>query len=306
MNHLDHESFAKRALAVSNECLLLDRVSANPQCVTPRHFQTWALLVFFLTSFVWNAIVLRGQVTDAKPEDVDTVVVEDVELAVADFAFAQDELKDPQVRLLRSYMHVHAALARRACELTEVEEKQLAEMNDGWLLRQMREAASSPVQNAAAGVAKLLLGRAAGVVAPRREQPQVIVERVREAVDKHIDAALTDEQRIAFHTEREARDEFRNESLVRVLIAALDARVFLSSKQRQQLETELDGWLKKDLYWQVYFQNQNFVPDIPKETLTKVLTPEQMDCLKGVRAWLYELAQIELQMAPQEPIMIER
>ncbi len=364
MNHLDHESFAKRVLAASKECRLLDRVSVDREVVTSKawkvtsqgwlkcfdihwryqchrenmqmarpqaiqtfgvlspiqaicerpcersHLRALAILVFFMASFAWTTNPLHGQANLATPGEAKAVeeneIEQRIEQRMADLALAEMGVNAPQLLLLRSYVRVNTAFACRVCELTGAEEKQLAQMNDGWIAKKMREAVDSPAKNVATGIARFLQGGAARRVAPGREQTQLDIERVKDMVDKHIDAALTDEQRIAFHTEREARDKFRNESLVRVLIAALDARVFLSNEQRQLLETELATWLKKDLYWQVYFQNQNFMPDIPKEKLAKVLTLEQIECLKGVPTLLYELAQIELGMMQQEPIMIER
>jgi len=279
----------------------------------------WPLLrAFLLAAIGWvggGTLILSqdqppakaaAEVADAEAADADADAGERaIQARMAEFAEVQEVKQDPQYQLLSAYVRVNAALARRACELTEVEEAALTEMNDVWIFRQMQTAVDSPIKNAAAGIARFLQGRAVPVNRPVEQNRQVI-ERVKLAADKHIEETLTAEHRAAFLEERAIRDKFRYESLARVLVAALDARLFLSAEQRERLEHDVAKWIKKDLYWQFYFQNQNFVPDIPKAILAQVLNKEQLASLKGTQAMLYELAQIELQMIREAPPLIER
>jgi hypothetical protein len=208
---------------------------------------------------------------------------------------------EPQARVLQAYARVNAALARRVCTLTEREEAQLALMTDAWLAKLMQPAPNSPLQQLAAGKGGLLRGRDAEAVVEQR------MTRLKLAIDKHIEQSLTPEHAAAFEIERQAREQFRNAAQADVLVAALDARLFLAPAQREQLSNEIELWLKKEVYWQFYFQNPNYVPDIPRNVLSKTLTPEQLDSLKGAQAWLYELSQLELQKMDQGvPVLIDQ
>lgn len=215
---------------------------------------------------------------------------------------------DPQLWLLSTYARVNIAFARRACKLTPDEERLLAVMNDAWIAQHMKASVQgvAAMQGIAAGVARFLRGAKAVNPARNEEQPQQVIARVKQAIDKQIENALIEEHREAYRTEREARDKFRSQALASVLVAAIDYRVYLSTEQRQRLEGELTKWLKKDLYWQFYFQNQSYIPDLPQNVLSKVLNKEQLDALKGAQAYMYDLAQIELQMMQERPIAIER
>ena len=215
---------------------------------------------------------------------------------------------DPQLWLLSTYARVNTAFARRVCKLTPDEERLLALMTDAWIAQQMaaRGQDDAPIQGIAAGIARFLRCAAAARPFRNEEQPQQVISRVKQAIDKQIDNALSEEHRETYRTEREARDKFRSQALASVLVAAIDDRVYLSTEQRQRLEAELTLWSKKDLYWQFYFQNQNYVPDLPTGIMSKVLNTEQLDALKGAQAYMYDLAQIELQMMQERPIAIER
>lgn len=232
-------------------------------------------------------------------EQVDVAVVVD---GAADPAVQND----PQLWLLSSYARVNSALARRACELTEAEEQQLALINDAWISQQMRAPVNAVAEGVAAGVALFLRGAPVMRNLNRGEQPHQVVERVRKAIDEQIEHALSEEHRPAYRIEREAREEFRREAQASVMVAALDERVYLSTEQRQRLEAELAQSAMKDLYWQFYFQNQSYIPDLPKDMLNKVLTKEQLEVLKGSQTHRFELAQIELQLIQEKPIVIER
>ncbi len=271
-----------------------------------------------LTWFLLSRLSVAVWAQDEGPaeEDKDTAIVNNVELLkvavedVVDVNIDNLELKlaeqnDPQLWLLSSYARVNCALARRSSQLTEHEEHQLSLMNDVWVAKQITAAVDAPIKEMAAGIARFLRG-AAVRRANVGEQPQQVIERVKRVIDEHIDRALTDEHRQAFHAERDARDEFRNKAMAGVLVAVLDTRLFLTTDQRERLKIEVADWIQKDVYWQFYFQNQNYVPAIPKIVLIRVLTAEQLESLKGSQEWLYELAQIELQMLQERPVAIER
>ncbi len=219
------------------------------------------------------------------------------------------EAQNPQKWLLNSYVRVNCALARRACDLSEGEELKLSRLNGAWIDKQIEESIASPIKGVAGGLARFLGGRvaAAQVQNINGDPQQIVLPTVKKKVDAAIEVALEPEHRAAFSRERDSREQFRKQALAAVLVSSLDECVFLTQQQRDDLEPEVAKWLTTDLYWQFYFQNANYVPDIPKRMLSKILSAEQLEALQGARAWNYEMSQIELQMmGQQEPVMIER
>lgn len=253
----------------------------------------------FALTIAWFTLSLHSLTLNVSAQNPDVVRAVDV-------VVAPDVENDPQLWLLSSYARVNSALARRACELSEAEEQQLALINDAWIAQQMRAPVNAVAEGVAAGVALFLRGAPVVRNMNRAEQPQQTIERVRHAIDKQVDHALSEDHRQAFRAERAERDKFRSEAAASVLIAVLDERVYLSTEQRQRLEAELAQSAMKELYWQFYFQNQSYMPEFPKDVLNKVLTKEQLEILKGSQTHRFELAQIELQLIQEKPIVIER
>lgn len=207
---------------------------------------------------------------------------------------------DPQLTKMRRYVRVNCALARRVCELSDSEEAAFAQMNDAWLAKQIRESVELPGVGAVVGIFRFLGGAA------RDDRPrEVKIPVVKNRIDLAIDEALTPEHREAFQRERDARVQFRKQSLAAVLVAVLDESLFLSPEQRVRLEPEVAAWLTTDLYWEFYFENSGYLPDIPQQVLAKALSPEQRAIVQAAQRYNYERAHIEEQMDP-EPVMIER
>ncbi len=208
---------------------------------------------------------------------------------------------DPQLLLLRNYTRVNSALLRRVCTLTENDEAELAKMNDAWIATQMQSALNA--NNAVAGVARFLKG----IVVQNRNQnqPQEVLQRVKTEIDRHLDSLLTPEQLASFHQEREARHKFRMAALAEVLVSIIDQRVYLTDEQRKDLLPAIEKGINSDLYWQFYFQNQTYVPKIESNVLS-ILTPAQRESLKNANAWNYELAQVEMQLLGNAPIVIAK
>lgn len=258
-----------------------------------------------------DAAAEGGVVDDAnKDVAVQTLVEEEKEIVeIVQLEFAMDAgAQDPQMLLLIGYARVNCALARRACTLSEGEEQKLSQLNTAWIDKQVKESISAPAIGVVAGIARFLGGRAAAAEVQNinGDPQQIAIPKVKKKIDIAIEEALEPEHREAYQRERESREEFRKRALAAVLVSSLDERVFLTQQQRDDLEPEVDKWLTKDLYWQFYFQNANYIPDIPKRVLSKVLSGEQLEALNGAQAWNYEVSQIELQMMREEPVMIER
>jgi hypothetical protein len=201
--------------------------------------------------------------------------------------------------LLQKYARVQGALLRRVCKLTDDQEQQLSKMvTADWISNEVKQATDAPAKWAAAGIARLLGGRA--VVANGQNQPQEINVLVRKVIDKKIASLLNEQQASQFHEECEARDHFRREAQAGMLVAVLDRRLYLTEPQREALLPLIAKWLQKDLYWQFYFQNEAYIPNIPKTILSQVLEREQVDALAGLNSYNYEAEQIEMQLGDQQ------
>lgn len=289
----------------------------------------WLLTACWLSLFVaWPPLLPIGSAQEQPPgpkqaeqpaaikDGADAAeAMEDVVVEVADedlFALGgmRARAQDPQMWLLNAYVRVNCALARRACKLSEEEEQKLSQLDSAWIDKQLKESIASPVKEVAAGIARFLGRRAAAaainVNGNNGDPQQIAIPKVKTRIDAAIEEALEPEHKEAFQRERESRDQFRKQAMAAVLVSVLDERVLLTQQQRDELEPVVGKWLTKDLYWQFYLQNANFIPDIPKSILSKVLSAEQLEALQGARAWNYEMSQIEMQMMQEEPVVIER
>lgn len=238
-----------------------------------------------------EAVVVRQQ------EDAEDIVVENA--AEGEQAAVEHH---PQLLRMRLYVRVNCALARRVCELSESEERALSQMNDAWIAKQIHESTELPGVGAMVGILRFLGGHA-GDGRPQEVKIPVVKNRI----DLAIDEALTPEHRQAFQRERDERVKFRKQALAAVVVAALDESLFLSPEQRAQLEPEIAAWLTTDLFWEFYFQNSGYLPDIPRRVLAKALSPEQLEVVQAALKHNFDRAQYEEQMMQQElPVMIER
>ncbi|MCA9131961.1 MAG: hypothetical protein KDA45_02355 [Planctomycetales bacterium] len=219
---------------------------------------------------------------------------------------ADPAIADPQLQLLSNYAHVNIALARRACTLTAAQEQDLARIDVAWIEKEVAQAVEIPVQRQlAAGIARFLGARQV-VQQRQRQQPHEVNRQVKTAIDQHIVSLLSDEQKVLYEQQVEARAKFRRQALAGVLVSALDRRLFLTAEQRTTLQTAIAQWLTQDLYWTFYYQNEGYIPDIPRTLLAQALDAEQLDALQGLQTWNYETAQMEMQMMGQAaPVVIE-
>lgn len=232
---------------------------------------------------------------EAASETVDVAL----DAAFAEAVVARDE-HDPQLTKMRRYVRVNCALARRACELSHSEEAAFAQMDDAWIAKQIHESVELPGVGQMVGILRFLGGAA------RDDRPQEVkIPAVRKRIDLTIDEALSPEHRETFQRERDERVKFRKQALAGVLVAVLDESLFLSPEQRKLLEPEVAAWLTTDLYWEFYFQNSSYLPDIPRQVLAQALSPAQLAVVQEAQKYNYERAQFEDHM-DSEPVMIER
>lgn len=242
---------------------------------------------------------------DARAQDEEPQAVQVVEVEEQAIPFEEEELlfevqaiqADPQAIFLYRYACAQAALARRACELSDAQEQQLKLLDPAWITEHMQ--APNPAGNVIQGIARFLGGRPA---AAQAQDPQTVIRNVRKVIDEYVIELLTEPQRKQFQEQLEARDRFYNQQVARVLVAALDDRLFLDAEQRSQLSEELAQWLGKrsGLYWQFYFQNQGYIPDFPNQILRKHLSKSQLAAMNNLQKWNYESEQMEWQIVGQQ------
>ena len=213
---------------------------------------------------------------------------------------------DPQMQILKQYVHVSCALVRRVCVLSENQEQQLAMMNDAWLAAELKKASGPQNEGVAGGFAQLF-GFAQRPRNNRQQQPHEQCDLVRKEVDKQIDSALEPDQVIQYKEERDARDTFRRESQAGVIVSILDRRLYLTEEQRIALKPAIAASLQKDIAWTMYLQNEKYIPAIPQSVYTKVLDKKQLDSLSQWRNVDFDAHQNELQLIQQqEQIVIEK
>jgi hypothetical protein len=233
-------------------------------------------------------------------------VAQEVQEAVAIVAEGFPGLEDPQLQLLNRTLRVDVALVRRVCELTEEQERYLGTIDDVWLKAELARASEVPKENAAAGLARLL-GFGGPPPRPVNVQPHQVVEMVSREIDKKIKVCLNQDQAAAFKAELDARLKFRRESQAAVIVGILDKRLFLTEDQRVKLRDSIAGKLANDVAWNIYLQNENYIPTITKAAGAKVLDKEQLAALSQWRDADFEAFHWEQQMmGQQEQFVIEK
>jgi len=209
--------------------------------------------------------------------------------------FALDD-GDPLFIVLSRHAHAEAGLARRACNLSHEQLVALKQLDAQWIRDQLakKELGGGNV-NILRGIGRFLGG---GVIAEPPIQPQSAShKRVTKLMDEHIQAILNEEQRQTFNTEREARDAFYREATAEVLVAVYDKHVLVKKEQREQLVADIAQWAtSKSLYWQFYFQNDAYVPNVPNSLLAKTLDEKQLKSLKGLNPYSYDMDEVQMQM----------
>lgn len=212
-------------------------------------------------------------------------------------------MMDPQVALLKRYATVQLALLRRTCKLTEEQVAGLADLDDNWIRLQIGRAQQAREENAGpAGGMEKLLGDPIPAARLAPPQPHELLPILRNRIDEQINQHLTESQRNSFDRERDAREQFQRDALAESLVAVLDRHLYLKLDQRQALTADVSEWLKEEKapFWQFYFQNKNYIPNIPMPILQMHLDVQQLSSLNGLHRWNNDNDQMEWQMAQHQ------
>ncbi len=260
-----------------------------------------ALLRFTLTVLFISLPLMR-----CVGDDVEEVAEFEVMLA--------EELEIPQLQMLAAYAKVNSALARRVCQLTDIQEQQLAVMDKKWLDAEYNKAANPNQgvgnengrinEGVAAGFARMFGFGQAQRIQNVQLQPHQISERVCAAIDEHIIKTLEATQQVEYKRELDARESFRRDALADLVIATLDRRMYMTDEQRSTLKPVIAKSLNKQLAWQIYLFNEEYIPVIPNRVFAEVLDKEQMSVLSQWRMNDFDAHQMELQMVGQQELVV--
>ncbi len=227
------------------------------------------------------------EVTVEVADEIGTEVVEDVaEEVVAEEEVVEDMMVMPaDNNMLKLFAHaaVEVALVRRTCELTEEQQKSLAEIDNNWVrkISNERKQANANV-NARPGLIAMFFG-ARPVANPRA----VSKADVKTQIEKRIAELLTDQQKQAYEKEKQLRAKFRSEAIADALLESLHARLGLTDQQRQEIKAKVSPWAKRmNIHTMYYFSGNNYFPDIP-EHLLSALDKDQMEAYRGLRRHLF-------------------
>ena len=209
---------------------------------------------------------------------------------------------DPRIALLMRYVRTERGLVRRACELSESQLEELEKLNAAWLRNQIAQPELPGKERVLEGIGRFLGGR---VAQPRPQDDGAVVRRVHGAIDEHIANALDDHQRALFQAERQARETFRREALAETLVAALDEHIHVTAQQRGEFVKQVSQWLgDQNFYWQFYFQNDSYIPGIPRSVLVKCLSEEQVNAMAGMNAYNYSLDDFQQHLNGMQEVIV--
>ena len=88
------------------------------------------------------------------------------------------------------------------------------------------------------------------------------------------------------------RDDFRRSADVECIVAVLDERLMLNTQQRTALTMALQECDEiDDMYTPFYFQNDNYVPNLPLPLLKEHLTKEQLKLFQSMQTVMVQRSQ---------------
>ena len=234
-------------------------------------------------------------VLEAVLADGGGIVVEEVQVAGEAVAgFAELQQNDPMGFVAVRFCETRKAIARRVCDLDAKQAKAISALDKTWVTKEMKKKLNPPKGGFIRGIVQVFNGP----VAPAGD-PSTVLPKMKKVIEAAVREQLNEEQLKAFDKELDAARKFQYKAHAGILTSVLDRHPFLSGQQREKLQTAIFEWLyksKKDLYWQFYLQNNNYIPQFPSKLLTEHLTEAQQTALKGMQTWNYDAAQMEWQM----------
>ena len=296
------------------------RTAVRPQLGLASYRCGIGLVAGFLLGIGMSAQRTWAQDEEAEPaEPADPVAVEmvvEVDGQVVDMAVAEEagivmgmamKAEDMSQNMMLRYANRERGFIRRACsDLSEEQLTRLQSVNEQWIKKELEGPKGKQGDNAVLrGIGRFLGGdRNAVQVMVAGEDGSEHYKRVRTAIDAEFNAILNEEQKKILDEEKRQRDEFRREATAAVMVSALDNHVYMSQPQREELIDGVKDWIaKKNLYWQFYFQNSAYAPDIPVRVMNKSLTKDQQRALSGLNRYNYEMDEFYIESNGMVPMI---
>jgi hypothetical protein len=173
---------------------------------------------------------------------------------------------------LARYLHLELAFLRRAVPLTGEQEAALTELT----LSKLEGAREQRLSSASTADVGSTAGKPSLAAGPLRQRQ---LERL---LAKAIDQLLSDEQRVKYLRERQARQSFDRDVAIAGLLFLLNQKLSLSANQRQAIAEVFRGWpelLSLDL--RPYQADSNYLPLFPDELIVAHLDEAQRRILSA-------------------------
>jgi hypothetical protein len=187
-------------------------------------------------------------------------------------AEAEEDI-DPRMSRLTKALKLERALLRRACTLTDEQEKSLDAWDATWLQAQLKTEEGKK------------LGRKLTVVPvgypdiPFADVRNVLIELVTPELKK----VISEEQFAQYSAEVQARNEFEKQSQVDAVVAIVDHHLMLTTAQREEVEKSVDKMSMLPLEPLNYLRYGQYIPNMSFAPIQKHLTKFQRKILQGLQ-----------------------
>ena len=185
----------------------------------------------------------------------------------------EDEDIDPRMSRLTKALKLERALLRRACTLTDEQEKSLDAWDAAWIQAQLKTDEGKK------------LGRKLTVVpvgypdVPFSDIRNVLIELVTPELKK----VISEEQFAQYSAEVKARNEFEKQSQVDAVVAIVDHHLMLTTAQREEVEKSVVKMSMLPLEPLNYLRYGQYIPNMSFAPILKHLTKFQRKILQGLQ-----------------------
>ena len=202
---------------------------------------------------------------------VDAAVIDDVQIVVD-----ANGMVEQSANQLLVPVAVDNALIRRLCKLNAEQLKRLDGFDEKWVKKHTK-------QGKAGGNLVQGIFRAIAVGGAQPEDTDSISPKIAAAHRKELAEILTPEQLAEFKNAVQQREDFQKRANAECVVAILDQHLCLSAEQRAKLLDVLVKWPSiQRLETIFYFQNQGFLPSLPKE-VSQLLDDSQRAVLTSIQ-----------------------
>jgi hypothetical protein len=213
----------------------------------------------------------------AKPENEDRDVPAPAQKIQVGGA-VEPTLEDRIQQLTETYRHVLVSelhFIRSTCRLTAGQRSQIAGDAGKLLTKTVDTAAKMRIAHKPGGAQARL--------APLPDRPDPLA-RLQQGLADIVKARVAPEQWARYQDETATRSAHRKQVVIRILVAKLDGKLFVSPLQRDQLSASLsshwsDAWLRQS--FAIFSDSDDQFPQVPDQHITPFLTKTQKEFWLG-------------------------